>query len=139
MWGARPMEPSRILGDAGVMQWNMSKLLEHLGQLAVPTYPTQERLVVCERCDSDFVNPAAWHERGETHWWIRLRCGECGVVREVEVSNEEARRFDRDLDRGQVKIAAAVARLDRERMIADCAALTAALERDLIDPGDFCR
>jgi hypothetical protein len=119
------------------MQWNMSKWLEHLGQLADPTYPTQGRLVVCECCGSDFVNPTAWRERGETHWWIRLRCGECGVVREVEVSNE-ARRFDRDLDRGQVKIAAALARLDRERMIADCDALTAALERDLIGPGDFC-
>jgi hypothetical protein len=37
------------------------------------------------------------------------------------------------------EIAANVARLDREHMIADSDTLTAALERDLIDPNDFCR
>jgi ribosomal protein S27AE len=139
MWGAPPMVSGVVVGDAEVMRWNISQLLEHLGHLAGATYPIQARLVDCERCGSDFVNPVAWHEQGETHWWMRLRCGQCGVVREVEVSNEEAERFDRELDRLQVKIAAAVARLDRERMIADCHTLTVALERDLIDPCDFYR
>jgi hypothetical protein len=37
------------------------------------------------------------------------------------------------------QIAAAFVRLDRERMVADSDAMTAALERDLIDPDDFCR
>ena len=97
------------------------------------------RLVDCGRCGSDFVNPVSWHESGETHWWIRLRCGECGVVREMEVSNDDAKRFDGDLDRGQARIVATVARLDRERMIADCDTLAAALKRDLIDPDDFRR
>jgi hypothetical protein len=32
-----------------------------------------------------------------------------------------------------------VAHLERERMLSDAEALTAALQRDLIDPGDFCR
>jgi hypothetical protein len=32
-----------------------------------------------------------------------------------------------------------VGRLERERMISHAEALTAALQRDLIDPGDFCR
>jgi hypothetical protein len=70
---------------------------------------------------------------------MRLRCGECGLVREVEVTDEEAQRFDRELDRGLDEIAAAVVRLDRERMIAEADAITAALEHDLIDPGDFSR
>jgi hypothetical protein len=60
-------------------------------------------------------------------------------VREVEVSDEEARRFDRELDQGLGRIAATVARLEREHMMADTEVLTAALQRDLIDPGDFCR
>ena len=72
-------------------------------------------------------------------WWIRLRCGECAFVRDVEVSNEEAKRYERELDRGVNDIATTVARLERMRMIADTNALTNALRRDLIGPGDFCR
>jgi hypothetical protein len=60
-------------------------------------------------------------------------------VREVEASNDEAKRFDGELDRGQAKIVATVARPDRERMIADCDTLAAALKRDLIDADDFRR
>lgn len=95
------------------------------------------RLVDCPSCGWDFVNPVAWDERGETHWWIRLRCGECALVREVEVTNSEAQRFDRDLDRGLAHIAAAADRLDRAHMKAVADALTVALERDLLGPIDF--
>jgi hypothetical protein len=116
------------------MQRNRSRVLKLLRCLG-----GSGRLVDCERCSCDYVNPVTWEERGETRWWIRLRCGECGYVREVEVSNEEARRFDRELDRGVGDIAATVARLERDGMIADAEVLTAALQRDLIDPGDFCR
>ena len=97
----------------------------------------QARLIICERCQSDFVNPVLWHEHGETHWWIRLRCGECGLVREVTVTNEDAKRFDRELDRGMKMIRASAARLDRERMTADLDILRVALARDLIEPSDF--
>ena len=97
------------------------------------------RLVECERCGLDFVNPVSWHEQSETRWWIRLRCGACGLVRDAEVSDEEAKRFDSDLDLRLASIAATVARLDRERMATDAETLTAALERDLIDPGDLFR
>ena len=84
------------------------------------------------------MNPVSWHELGETDWWVRLRCGEC-FVREVEVTNQEVQRFERELDRGVEEIAAEFARLDRKRMIADSDTIAAALQRDLIDPGDFCR
>jgi hypothetical protein len=124
--------------DGGAMPRNTAKLRRLVRRLAGPTY-LHARLVDCEQCHADFVNPVCWHEQAETHWWIRLRCGECGLVREVEVTDEEAQRFDRELDRGMNQIAADFARLDRERMIADSDILTAALQRDLIDPGDFCR
>ena len=126
-------------GDPGAMQRNSTKLGDLLRRLARPAHRLQSRLVVCVGCHADFVNPVSWHEVSETHWWIRLRCGECGFVREVEVTNEEAQRFEHELDRGVKQIAAAFVRLDRQRMIADSDAMTAALERDLIDPGDFCR
>jgi uncharacterized Zn finger protein len=122
----------------GAMSPNTAKLTEFFRQLAAPIHPARARLIVCGRCGCDCVNPVSWHEQGETHWWIRLRCGECGAVREVEVADEEARRFESQLDRGVRQIAASAARLDRERMIADSDTLAAALERDLIDPSDFC-
>jgi uncharacterized Zn finger protein len=52
--------------------------------------PIPARVLDCERCDSDSVVPVAWQESGELNWWIRVRCGECGFVRDVEVTNEEA-------------------------------------------------
>jgi uncharacterized Zn finger protein len=105
--------------------------------LAGPTLDVNRKLVDCRSCGADFVNPVRWHEQGESGWWIRLRCGECGFVREVEVSNEEAERFDAELDRGMAKIASTVARLDHARMTAESDTLAAALERDLIDASDF--
>ena len=55
------------------------------------------------------------------------------------MTNEDAQRFDRDLAQGVKQIAVVLGRRDRERMISDSEAMTVALERDLIDPGDFCR
>src|SRR5688572_20496509 len=120
-------------GDRRAMQRNTTKLRRLLSRLA-GSRNRQTRLVVCESCRADFVNPVSWHELSETHWWIRLRCGECGFVRDVEVDNEAAQRFEHELDRGVRQMAAAFVRLDRERMIADSDTLADALERDLIDP-----
>jgi hypothetical protein len=117
----------------------MARLFGFLRRVARPKHAMPVRLVDCEYCDSDHVVPVAWKESGELGWWIRVRCGECAFVRDVEVSNEEAKRFERDVDRGVMDIATTVARLERERMIADANALTNALRRDLIGPGDFCR
>lgn len=72
------------------------------------------RLVACGHCGSEFVNPVAWHPLDDEHWWIRVRCGQCGSVRELEVSDDEAARFDRELDRGVAHIAATVARIERD-------------------------
>ena len=105
------------------MQW-----CDRLRRLNAPSYrlpapPT--RLIDCGRCGSGFVNPVAWQNRGERHWWIRLRCGEYGVVHEVEVSDEEATRFERDLDLGLADIAATMARIERDGMMPDAEALSA--------------
>jgi hypothetical protein len=115
------------------------RLLDFLRHLNAPRCQLpapRARLVDCGRCGSDFVNPVAWHEVGETtarlgwgatltDWWIRLRCGQCDTVREVEVSDEDAKRFERDLDLGVADIAAAVARIERD----GAEALMAALRR----------
>jgi hypothetical protein len=121
------------------MRRTTTKLRGLFRRLTRTSHRPLSRLVVCVECGADFVNPVAWHEVSETHWWIRLRCGECGFFREVELTDEEARHFEYELDWGLKRIAAAFVRLDRERMIAGSDAMTTALERDLIDPEDFCR
>jgi hypothetical protein len=55
----------------------------------------------------------------------------------VIVSDDVLGRFDADVERGRAAIATDRAALDRERMVRQVDAFTAALQRDLIDPGDF--
>jgi hypothetical protein len=116
-----------------------TKILKFLRRLAGPTYPDSAQLIDCTSCGSDVVNPVRWRALDDSTWWVRLRCGACGVVREVEATNDEAARLDADLDRGVTEIAAAVARLDRAEMASVSDALRAGLERDLIGPDDFSR
>ena len=92
-----------------------------------------DELIVCATCGSDFVSPIEWAEHDETNWWMRLRCGQCGEVREVVVSQEVADRYDRALDRTSEAIVSTLARLDRERMTAEVEAFTTALRLDLFD------
>jgi hypothetical protein len=104
---------------------------------AVP--PDRARLEVCTSCDSDYVHPLEWSERGDEHWWMLLRCGECGTEREVTVANRVAQRFGEDLDAAEREIERVVGRLDADRMAREVEVFTAALARDLIDPADFSR
>jgi hypothetical protein len=97
----------------------------------------EDELMRCAQCGSDFVSPVDWAERGETSWWMRLRCGQCGETREVFVSQETAERYDRALDRTSQPIASTLSRLERERMAADVEAFATALDLDLIDAADF--
>ena len=131
------MSQAARFGDPEVMPRHAAKLGLALRRILGPTNRLHEALVVCRRCGSDFANPVSWHAQGEAAWWIRLRCGGCGFVREVEVSNEEAERYDAELDRGMAKIASTLTSLDRARMHAEADVFKMALERDLIGPGDF--
>jgi ribosomal protein S27AE len=100
--------------------------------------PSHE-LTFCASCASDFVSPTDWAAHDDASWWIRLRCGECGEVREVVVPQETASRYDLALNRTTEVIASTLQRLDRERMTAEIEAFSTALERDLIDASDFAR
>jgi uncharacterized Zn finger protein len=104
-----------------------------------PAQSERARLEVCTSCDADYVHPVEWSESGEEHWWMLLRCGECGTEREVTVANPIAQRFGDTLDEAERDIRRVVARLDAERMASEVEMFAAALERDLIDPADFCR
>jgi hypothetical protein len=94
-------------------------------------------LIECLNCHTDYVCAVDWEEVDDAHWWIRLRCGACGVWRDVEATDEEAATLDRALSRHTATIERALERLDRERMIVDVDVLVMALDRDLIDPSSF--
>jgi hypothetical protein len=124
-----------VKGDRD-MPWIVA-LLRRMANPVRPPGAPDGGLGECRRCRRHFVNPVQWHERDESRWWMRLRCGECGFVREAVVTDDDAVRFDRELDRGVDEIAALITRLDRARMAAEADAFAIALERDLVDAGDF--
>jgi hypothetical protein len=102
-----------------------------------PRRARDDELMLCRHCGSDFVSPVEWAARGETDWWMRLRCGQCGETREVVVSQAIADRYDRALDRASRPISSTLSRLERERMATDVEAFATALRLDLLDAADF--
>ena len=95
------------------------------------------RLELCGVCARDFVNPVDWEPVGPERSRILLRCGECGTWRDATVTNAVAQRYDVELDRCAVRMAALLDRMDRERMLGQAEAMTIALDLGLIDAGDF--
>lgn len=82
--------------------------------------PADTGLRVCAACHARFVVPVDHRIADDRHWWLRLRCGQCGEVREVVVTFDEAQRYDRELAQ-------------------DMATIVAALGRDLVDASDLAR
>ena len=95
------------------------------------------KLVVCPTCSADCVVPTDWAEHDERHWWIRLRCGACGAVREVIEPDAVAQRYDAELNHGMDQIRFALHRLEVDQMATEAYVLARALELDLLDAADF--
>ena len=68
-----------------------------------------------------------------------LRCAECGMSREVLVTNAEADRFEAELHARATILSRTARQLEGERIEAEAAVFFAALDRDLIDAADFSR
>jgi hypothetical protein len=96
-------------------------------------------LETCPVCTRDFVQPVSWEPVGEERWWMFLRCAECGMSREALVTNAEAERFEAALHARASVLSREARRLEGERFEAEAQSFLAALERDLIDAGDFAR
>jgi hypothetical protein len=92
---------------------------------------------LCPVCGADSVHQVGWQEADRAHWWVRLRCGECGAWREGTFSDEALEGFERKLDEEAREMAAAADRLHWEWRSREADAFAAALDRDLIDAGDF--
>jgi hypothetical protein len=91
----------------------------------------------CPRCRTSFMCPIEWETDGDEHWLMRLRCGECGIWRRARATNAEAKELDLVLNAQEGQIRRALARIDREQMEAELDVFVGALQRDLIDAGDF--
>ena len=81
--------------------------------------------------------PVWWEDVDDERWHMLLRCGECGTYRDLIASNDVARAYEYDLDRGMAEIRAALDSLDRDRMTLEADAFIVALRCDLIDAEDF--
>jgi hypothetical protein len=103
----------------------------------MPRHAPETGLETCLMCGRDFVNPVDWEPVGEHHWWMLLRCGECGVWRETTVEHEIAERFDGELDRRADILARALHKLDAQRMTAWVESFAHALRHGLLDAADF--
>src|SRR3954454_22506886 len=133
-----PLENSAAAADTvGAMPSTASNWRSRT--LKRPSRPREDALHHCAACGTDFVNPVEWEPVTPESWWMRLRCGECQVWREVTVTNQVAERFDLELDRRADLIHRALAKLDRERFVHQVETMIGALRHGLIEPADFTR
>jgi hypothetical protein len=93
----------------------------------------------CPACRSDAVAVVTLHEHGRDHWWLQLRCGECGAWRVTVLDEQGVERFQRDYEAHVTEIEKAAEQLDRARLELEADVFAQALARDLIDAADFAR
>lgn len=98
---------------------------------------TPRELQRCPECGTDFVYPITWTESGPADWWLLLRCGQCGVRRDVVASNLVVAEFDRVLDQELERIRCEADRLERESLRAQADSFGTALRLDLLTADDF--
>jgi len=91
----------------------------------------------CPRCGSRYVQPVEWDVVPDGRVALSLRCPECMTFRAGIFSDEEVHELDRVLVRGRSEVRAIYRRVLRDNMYRELAALTRALELDLIGPDDF--
>jgi hypothetical protein len=113
------------------------RLARAFRSLLGPRQPLPCDIHVCAVCRNDCVNPVSWDEAGEDRWRVVLRCGSCGHQHTRVLAQDEATRLLTALDRGYVEIETAAERLERELMEDWVETFCGALQRDLIDAGDF--
>lgn len=74
------------------------------------TPPPEPGLHECRVCEADYVVPVWWEALEGERWHMLLRCAQCETYREVEIADDAARAYERDLARGMAEIAAALER-----------------------------
>ncbi len=91
----------------------------------------------CPNCDSILVQPVNWHEQGDGHWNVELRCPECEWWGSSSYSQDEVDRYDEELDRGGQELIGDLRALIRANMKEEADRFATALATDSILPEDF--
>lgn len=91
----------------------------------------------CPDCRSRYVQPVEWDVIPDGRVALQLRCPECLTFRNGIYEAEAVRELDRVLVRGRSELRAIYGRVLRDNMYRELAALSRALELDLIGPDDF--
>jgi hypothetical protein len=101
--------------------------------------PRRAKLSDCSACGADFVHPVEWSPNDGGTWWMLLRCGACGASREENVPDEDAERYDRELDLAEHRMRCEAERLRKELFEEEADSFATALRLDLIGVEDFAR
>ena len=96
-----------------------------------------EGMHACPSCSSSLVQPANWHEQGDGHWNVELRCPECDWWGRDSYSQTEVDRYDEELDRGGQELMEDLRALTRANMEEEADRLAGALASECILPEDF--
>jgi hypothetical protein len=93
----------------------------------------------CPNCNSILVQPGSWHEKGDGHWDVELRCPECEWWGRDNYSQTELERYEDELDRGDRELIEDLRAIIRANMEEEANRFAAALAIDGILPEDFHR
>ena len=96
-----------------------------------------EGLLVCSACRSGLMCPADCAEHGEDHWYVELKCPDCGGRKCALFDVEMLDALDGELDRAEAEIEADLAHLIRANMADYVTRFVSALDADAILPEDF--
>ena len=103
----------------------------------IPAVKLDADLLVCDRCRSRLMYPADCEEQGQDHWYIEMRCPDCGGREWAIFDIETLDALDRELDRAEAEIEADLARLIRANMADYVNRFITALDAGAIEPEDF--
>jgi hypothetical protein len=81
--------------------------------------------------------PADCEEQGRDHWYIELKCPNCGGREWARFDVEMLNALDRELDQAEAEIEADLERLTRTNMADYVTRFVSALDADAIEPEDF--
>ena len=102
-----------------------------------PTKRSTKGMHCCAACDSILVQPVNWHEQGDGHWNVELRCPECEWFARDSYSQTDVDAYDEELDRGGQELIEDLRALTRANMEEEADRFAAALAADSILPEDF--
>ena len=129
--------------DAGAE--GIDSTLRDLTSLPSPSPPVadtrpgklDEDLLVCGTCRSRLIYPADCEEHGRDHWFVELKCPNCGGCQWARFDVDMLDALDRELDQAEAEIEADLECLTRANMADYVTRFVSALDAGAIEPEDF--